>query len=798
MKTNRSFLTAAALVAVSLTAHALTLPVSEDTSTTTITKTAKTAGKATTLPVSATRSALVRFEVGSFGGTIPSGNVTSARLILYIGTAKVPGDLTVRAVTSDWSEVFVAPLVVPAIDPGTLAAIPSAQVVAKQFVAVDVTAQVQAWLDTPADDFGFAVTAAGTTNVLLGSKEGSGTGYPAELQIETVVPIADGSIGSAKLGSNLTLGGTTTGTFSGGLTGNVSGSAASFTGSLSGDVTGTQSATVVSAVGSVTAAAVASAANLANGSTSAAAADAIVRRDGNGGFAAGTVTALKLSLPATSASDGQITLDGARWLHSFGTDNFFAGKGAGNFTMNGGNNTGVGTGALAANTNGSDNNAFGHRALASNTTGTGNVAAGSYALELNQGGAENVAIGFSALSANISGGYNTALGSRALASTTDGDYNTAVGYGALNSTHTASFNTAVGYSAMLSNDTGRYNTALGVDALRANVDGRDATALGYGALASATKADFSIAIGSFALNAMTSDGLNNAAVGTNALAQTTSGSFNTALGLSTLYNNTTGNDNVAVGYVALLANGAGTGNTALGIQTLKANTTGNHNVAVGSSALLNNNSGLNNVGVGHDALLNNTTGNSNIAIGLTAGNALTTGSDNIDIGNSGVTGESATIRIGTTGLHSRAFIAGIAGVAVSNSVPVLMDVVSGQLGTISSSRRYKEDIADMGDASARLDSLRPVTFRYKKPLAEGEKPVQFGLIAEEVAEVFPELCVRNAEGQPETVKYQDLAPLLLNEFLKERRHAKEVEATLRGENAELRARLERLERALAK
>jgi hypothetical protein len=141
---------------------------------------------------------------------------------------------------------------------------------------------------------------------------------------------------------------------------------------------------------------------------------------------------------------------------------------------------------------------------------------------------------------------------------------------------------------------------------------------------------------------------------------------------------------------------------------------------------------------------------------------------------------------------------------VADAVNVLIDS-NGQLGTISSSRRYKEDIADMGDVSARLEALRPVTFRYKKPFANGEKPVQYGLIAEEVAEAFPELTVRNAEGQPETVKYQDLTPLLLNEFLKERRHSKDVESSLREENAglkkeseALKQRMERLEALMPK
>ncbi len=192
-----------------------------------------------------------------------------------------------------------------------------------------------------------------------------------------------------------------------------------------------------------------------------------------------------------------------------------------------------------------------------------------------------------------------------------------------------------------------------------------------------------------------------------------------------------------------------------------------------------------NTALGSQALTN-TTGGGNIGIGNFGGYNLTTGGDNIDIGHQGVAGESGTIRIGTPPNHTKAFVAGIRGVTtgVANAINVVIDS-NGQLGTISSSRRYKEDIADMGEASERLRALRPVTFRYKTPYADGGKPIQYGLIAEEVAEVFPELAVRNAEGQPETVKYQDLTPLLLNEVQK-----------LRAEKDELNARLEKLEAAV--
>jgi hypothetical protein len=141
--------------------------------------------------------------------------------------------------------------------------------------------------------------------------------------------------------------------------------------------------------------------------------------------------------------------------------------------------------------------------------------------------------------------------------------------------------------------------------------------------------------------------------------------------------------------------------------------------------------------------------------------------------------ESNTIRIGTpapetaAGLHTRALVAGICGVTTANAdaIPVVIDS-AGQLGTVSSSRSVKEDIRDMGDTTTRLLDLRPVTFRYKQDhtLPGGrEVPPEYGLIAEEVAEVFPDLVIYDEKGQPFTVKYHEMAPMLLNEIQKKHR-----------------------------
>jgi hypothetical protein len=263
-------------------------------------------------------------------------------------------------------------------------------------------------------------------------------------------------------------------------------------------------------------------------------------------------------------------------------------------------------------------------------------------------------------------------------------------------------------------------------------------------------------------------GLDNTAHGAFALFSNTDGSLNSASGVSALRNNTTGNNNTASGVNALLGNTEGAGNSASGTGALQSNTTGNNNTASGSSALRNNTIGSFNTATGSSALQSNTIGSSNIAIGAAAGASLTTGDNNIDIGNLGVAAEAFTIRIGD--LQTRTFIAGIRGVTTDSAtaIPVLIDG-NGQLGTASSSRRVKDDIADMGEASRALMKLRPVTFHYKSDKNFKGRTLQYGLVAEEVAKVAPGLVARSADGRIETVYYQFLAPMLLNEYQKQQR-----------------------------
>jgi hypothetical protein len=188
--------------------------------------------------------------------------------------------------------------------------------------------------------------------------------------------------------------------------------------------------------------------------------------------------------------------------------------------------------------------------------------------------------------------------------------------------------------------------------------------------------------------------------------------------------------------------------------------------------------GFDNTALGAASLFNNTTGNNNISLGYETASNITTGSDNILIGSPGVSTDNGTIRIGTTAANpletcnpvcnpqTSFYAAGISGVNVTGGVPVLVNS-NGQLGVASSSRRYKEDIQDMGDASSDLLRLHPVTFHYKEPYAGGSKSTEYGLIAEEVEKVYPDLVVRSADGQIETVKYQVLDSMLLNEVQKQ-------------------------------
>jgi hypothetical protein len=269
----------------------------------------------------------------------------------------------------------------------------------------------------------------------------------------------------------------------------------------------------------------------------------------------------------------------------------------------------------------------------------------------------------------------------------------------------------------------------------------------------------------------TADGLFNTGMGTGALGGPTaanlSGGMNTASGWYALASDSTGTQNSAFGYYALENNTAGYWNTASGWGALFANTSGNSNTAAGMGALTDNTAGVSNTALGFYALDHNTTGNNNIAAGYQAGFYLT-GNNNIDIGNVGVAGESNTIRIGTKGTQNATVIAGIYGTSVSGANVVVSS--TGRLGVRVSSERYKTAIGPMGSNTSKLERLRPVTFHLK---TDPHGALQYGLIAEEVAKVYPELVIRNESGRIDGVRYDELAPMLLNEV--QQQHAQMAE-----------------------
>src|SRR5260370_36242359 len=324
----------------------------------------------------------------------------------------------------------------------------------------------------------------------------------------------------------------------------------------------------------------------------------------------------------------------------------------------------------------------------------------------------------------------------------DGGYpggNTAEGQNALFSLTTGGYNTAVGWLSLRNDPGGSFNTGVGAGTLSANT-GDTNTATGAGALLSNTIGVDNTANGAFAL-------LNNAG-----------GAGNTATGSSTLNRNTTGGGNTANGAQALQSNTSGGINTAIGYQALRINTTGGTNTVIGA-----------------DALANNTTGNDNIALGWEAGSTVTTANNVICIGVAG------------NNVDNSCYIGNIFNSTSSGGIAVFVNS-NGRLGTMTSSARFKEDINPMNHASDALYALKPITFRYKKQVdLEGTTAMQFGLVAADAEKVSPDLVVRDKEGKPYSVRYDQVNAMLLNEFLKEHKKVEKLEATVAQQHKDFEA-----------
>ncbi len=300
------------------------------------------------------------------------------------------------------------------------------------------------------------------------------------------------------------------------------------------------------------------------------------------------------------------------------------------------------------------------------------------------------------------------------------------------------------------------------------------------------------------------NGGENTAIGFEALYHNTSGDHNTACGLQALFSNTTGSANTAIGHNALASN-TGSHNTAVGGGTLGSNTIGHENTATGRHALNVNTTGSYNAADGEYALASSTSASQNTALGYGAGYLLSTGGNNIDIGNLGVAAEANTIRIGnpvntvypdgiTHLAQTKTYIAGFT-TAVTGST-VVVNTTTHQIGMMTSSARFKEEIQRMDKASEAILALKPVTFRYKKDIDPDGTP-QFGLVAEEVEKVNPALITRDADGKPYTVRYEAVNAMLLNEFLKEHRRMEEQDKRIEELTAQLKQQAAQIQKVSA-
>jgi hypothetical protein len=426
---------------------------------------------------------------------------------------------------------------------------------------------------------------------------------------------------------------------------------------------------------------------------------------------------------------GNVSRNGALFVHTTGSDNTFVGVGAGNTgTTGGGRNSAFGQDALSSVASGGENSAFGNDALAANTIGL-----------------KNTAVGSGALRANTAGHFSSAFGADALADAT-GSYNSAFGHAALNRNTTGSLNAAVGGTSLFYNTTGYSNVALGVQALQSN----------------------------------------------------TTGNRNVAIGRRAGFEQTTGDDNI------YLANEGVAGES----DQIKIGTAGTHT----DTSLVGDVTTPGRLAVGTDTIdptreftLNDHDDNGGASMKIATSSpasrelviGVNQGSGSFISMNSSApldfrTNGTRRLRIQADGTIDSSGIAGNTSPGVS-VVNVLLNTTTNELGIVVSSARFKQDVRDMGAASEPLMALRPVTFRYREDVAAGEDGSQYGLIAEEVAEVAPELVIYDNEGRPFTVRYHQLAPMLINELQKQERRDREQQRTIEA----LRSRLQELERQVS-
>ncbi len=535
--------------------------------------------------------------------------------------------------------------------------------------------------------------------------------------------------------------------------------------------------------------------------------------------------------------------------------NTFLGAETGTFTTTGSQNTFVGFSAGLANTTGSYNVFVGLNAGTNNTTGSYNSFFGRFAGQSTTTGQSNIFLGYSAGFNNVSGSNNIDIGNSGADESNTlrigqsqqttyiaGIYGSATSSGQpvyIDSTGHLGTSGGSGGGGGVTSFNGRngavlpangdYNFSqlsgsLAADQLTGTYPQRVAfnnstnvyggieltltgtatanlfnSAKGYqigGATVFNTDNNNDVIIGKTAGNSSMTAG-DSQLIGTLAGASLTSGNADVFIGTQAGWKTTTGNGNVYIGYSAGLSSTTAPFNTFVGGQSGVSNTSGGSNAFFGFNAGSGTATGFSNTFIGTNAGATNTSGANNLYLGYNTGINNATGTNNVYLANLGAD-ESNTIRIGDTTVQSSSYIAGIYGVTLGSGVPVYINP-NGQLGTLTSSQKYKEQVRDMGDATSALMKLRPVTFLYKPEFDKGERTLQYGLIAEEVAKVYPDLVAYNPDGTPYTVRYQFLSSMLLNEVQKQYHREQQQAEVIQSQQQqidELKDRLARIESML--
>ncbi|HEY4841578.1 MAG TPA: DNRLRE domain-containing protein [Terriglobales bacterium] len=676
-----------------------------------------------------TQITYIQFNLASVPTT---ASISQATLKLYVNTVTTAGSFNVDYVNGAWAESTIDASNAPAL--GTTIASDVAITTAdkNQYVLINVTSAVQAWLSGSEANNGIALVANGSFNATFDSKENTTTSHPPELDIAFAG--GDGTITGVTTasGSGLT-GGGTSGTLNLALT-----NACAANQVLQWNGT----SWICAAVGTGTITGVTAGTDLTGGGTSGNVTlnlnTANVPQLNTANTFTGNQT-VKGNVAATGAISAatSFNIGGSQFVYgSAASQNGFFGL-AGNFTMTGLGNTATGFLALSSNTSPTGNTAYGAYALSANTTGTGNSAIGYQALENNTTGIENTANGYQALAINSTGYFNTASGWQSLYANTTGIYNTATGAIALAANTTGYFDTATGGFALAANTTGNSNTGDGMEALVANTTGSS-----------------------------------NTASGASAIWSNTTGSQNTAIGFQSLFLNTTASGNTADGYEALL-NSTSCCNVAVGDLALQFVSTGQANTGVGNHAGATADSsyvtGSNNTTLGTGTKLGTGTLTNASALGanaeVDASNSLVLGSIN------GVNGQTATVKvgIGTTTPDNNLTVNG------SADKPG-----GGSWGTYSDGRLKSLD-GNFNEGLSEVLKIRPVRYRYKPDNAmgirDGEEHV--GVVAQEVQKIIPEAVTENSKGYL-LVNNDPVIWAMLNAIKEQQREIRALKSELRA------------------